>query len=158
MNYWFLVYPKRLQNLAKDLVSAMESVCGPIGMRVSRPALVELKDDRVETYTRTIRSTLNSEVRTGPGCQGRGARHKAAGGGVRAPLGTQFPLRLRFPAGEGADPAVHHLEQPGGFVYSHQEAVLRAVPRALPGTPGARGCAGAGKLPAPPASLCPAPR
>ncbi|NXD72301.1 PIWL2 protein, partial [Eolophus roseicapillus] len=61
MNYWLLVYPKRLQNLAKDLVSAMESVSGPIGMRVSRPALVELKDDRIETYARSIRSMLSGE-------------------------------------------------------------------------------------------------
>ncbi|NXC78467.1 PIWL2 protein, partial [Anhinga anhinga] len=61
MNYWLLVYPKRLQGLAKDLVATMESVCGPIGMRVSRPALVELKDDRIETYAKTIRSVLGSE-------------------------------------------------------------------------------------------------
>ncbi|XP_074419907.1 piwi-like protein 2 isoform X1 [Larus michahellis] len=61
MNYWLLVYPKRLQDLAKDLVAAMESVCGPIGMHVSRPALVELKDDRIETYAKTIRSVLGSE-------------------------------------------------------------------------------------------------
>ncbi|NWS63108.1 PIWL2 protein, partial [Chunga burmeisteri] len=61
MNYWLLVYPKRLQDLAKDLVTTMESICGPIGMRVSRPALVELKDDRIETYAKTIRSVLGSE-------------------------------------------------------------------------------------------------
>ncbi|NXK13475.1 PIWL2 protein, partial [Herpetotheres cachinnans] len=65
MNYWLLVYPKRLQDLAKDLVAAMESICGPIGMRVSRPTLVELKDDRIETYAKTIRSVLGSEVRRG---------------------------------------------------------------------------------------------
>lgn len=73
MNYWLLVYPKRLQDLAKDLVTAMESVCGPIGMHVSRPALVELKDDRIETYAKTIRSILGSEVRRG-GDSGRGIR------------------------------------------------------------------------------------
>ncbi|NXJ88942.1 PIWL2 protein, partial [Corythaixoides concolor] len=61
MNCWLLVYPKRLQDLAKDLVATMESVCGPIGMHVSRPALVELKDDRVETYAKGIRSVLGSE-------------------------------------------------------------------------------------------------
>ncbi|XP_075300918.1 piwi-like protein 2 [Opisthocomus hoazin] len=61
MNYWLLVYPKRLQDLARDLVVAMESVCGPMGMRVSRPSLVELKDDRVETYAKTIRGVLGSE-------------------------------------------------------------------------------------------------
>ncbi|XP_010147022.1 PREDICTED: piwi-like protein 2, partial [Eurypyga helias] len=63
MNYWLLVYPKRLQDLAKDLVAAMESVCSPIGMRVSRPAVVELSDDRIETYAKTIRSVLGSEDR-----------------------------------------------------------------------------------------------
>ncbi|NXT26065.1 PIWL2 protein, partial [Syrrhaptes paradoxus] len=61
MNYWLLVYPKRLQNLAKDLLATIESTCGHIGMHVSRPALVELKDERVETYARTIRSVLGSE-------------------------------------------------------------------------------------------------
>ncbi|KFP43984.1 Piwi-like 2 [Chlamydotis macqueenii] len=50
-----------ISDLARDLVAAMESVCGPIGMHVSRPALVELKDDRVETYAKTIRSVLSSE-------------------------------------------------------------------------------------------------
>ncbi|KFQ30498.1 Piwi-like 2, partial [Mesitornis unicolor] len=62
MNYWLLVYPGRLQNLVKDLVATMESVCGPSGMHVSRPALVELKDERIETYARTIRRVLGSEV------------------------------------------------------------------------------------------------
>ncbi|NWX43206.1 PIWL2 protein, partial [Steatornis caripensis] len=61
MNYWLLLYPKRLQDLAKGLVATMESVCGPIGMRVSRPAMVELKDDRIETYARTILSVLGNE-------------------------------------------------------------------------------------------------
>ncbi|XP_009996166.1 PREDICTED: LOW QUALITY PROTEIN: piwi-like protein 2 [Chaetura pelagica] len=61
MNYWLLVYPKRLQDLARDLVSALESVCGPMGMQISRPAFVELRDDRIETYAKTIRGVLNSE-------------------------------------------------------------------------------------------------
>ncbi|NXQ87196.1 PIWL2 protein, partial [Nyctibius grandis] len=61
MSYWLLVYPRRLQDLAKGLVGAMESVCGPMGMQVSRPSLVELKDDRIETYAKTIQSVLGSE-------------------------------------------------------------------------------------------------
>uniref|UniRef100_A0A8C4V6F1 Piwi-like protein 2 n=1 Tax=Falco tinnunculus TaxID=100819 RepID=A0A8C4V6F1_FALTI len=61
MNYWLLVYPKRLQDVAKTLVATMESTCGPIGMRVSRPTVVELKDDRIETYAKTIQSVLSSE-------------------------------------------------------------------------------------------------
>ncbi|NXG80716.1 PIWL2 protein, partial [Baryphthengus martii] len=61
MNCWLLVYPRRLQNVAKDLVATMENVCGPLGMRLSRPALVELKDDRIETYAKTIRGVLGTE-------------------------------------------------------------------------------------------------
>ncbi|KAM9215701.1 piwi-like protein 2 [Leptosomus discolor] len=61
MNYWVLVYPKRLQDLARDLVAALESAGGPVGMHVRRPALVELKDERLETYGKTIRSVLGSE-------------------------------------------------------------------------------------------------
>ncbi|NWH72158.1 PIWL2 protein, partial [Piaya cayana] len=61
LNCWLVLYPKRLQDVAKVLVSTMESVCGPIGMRVSHPALMELKDDRIETYSKTIRSVLGSE-------------------------------------------------------------------------------------------------
>ncbi|NXL88345.1 PIWL2 protein, partial [Alectura lathami] len=61
MNYWLLVYPRRLQDLAKDLVAMMKSVCSPIGMHVNHPSLVELKDDRIETYVKTIRNILGSE-------------------------------------------------------------------------------------------------
>ncbi|NXS52475.1 PIWL2 protein, partial [Brachypteracias leptosomus] len=60
MNYWLLVYPKRLQDLAKDLVASVESACVPLGMQVTRPALVELKDDRLETYAKTIRNVLGT--------------------------------------------------------------------------------------------------
>ncbi|NWR65398.1 PIWL2 protein, partial [Bucorvus abyssinicus] len=60
MNCWLLLYPKCLQNMAKDLVATMESTCGPIGMRVSQPALMELKDERIETYAKAICSVLGS--------------------------------------------------------------------------------------------------
>ncbi|NXC47793.1 PIWL2 protein, partial [Penelope pileata] len=57
MNCWLLVYPRRLQRL----VALMKSTCGPIGMHINHPALVELKDERIETYVKTIRSVLGSE-------------------------------------------------------------------------------------------------
>ncbi|NXE57473.1 PIWL2 protein, partial [Casuarius casuarius] len=63
LSYWVLVYPKRVQDLAKELVATMEKVCGPIGMQVNLPAWVELKDDRVETYAKTIKCVLASEQR-----------------------------------------------------------------------------------------------
>ncbi|NXW91657.1 PIWL2 protein, partial [Alopecoenas beccarii] len=61
MNYWVLVYPKRLQDVARELAAAMERSCGSIGMHVGRPAMLELKDDRIETYAKTIRGVLGSE-------------------------------------------------------------------------------------------------
>ncbi|XP_040545319.1 piwi-like protein 2 [Gallus gallus] len=61
MNCWLLVYPRRLQDVTKNLVALLRSACGPIGMQVNQPALVELKDERLETYVRTIRSILGNE-------------------------------------------------------------------------------------------------
>ncbi|XP_042747584.1 piwi-like protein 2, partial [Lagopus leucura] len=61
VNCWLLVYPRRLQDATKNLVALMRSTCGPIGMHISQPALVELKDERLETYVRTIRSILGNE-------------------------------------------------------------------------------------------------
>ncbi|NXF91144.1 PIWL2 protein, partial [Eubucco bourcierii] len=60
MSHWLLVYPRKLQDLARDLVVTMKNICSPMGMQVSSPALVEVKDDRIETYAKTIRSVLSS--------------------------------------------------------------------------------------------------
>ncbi|XP_044132910.1 piwi-like protein 2 [Bufo gargarizans] len=61
--YWVVVYPKRAYAQVKDLTSSLERVAGPIGMRVSQPNPVELQDDRVETYIRSLRSLLEREGR-----------------------------------------------------------------------------------------------
>ncbi|XP_065507718.1 piwi-like protein 2 [Caloenas nicobarica] len=61
VNYWVLVYPKRLQDMARELAATMERSCGSVGMHVGRPAMLELKDDRIETYAKTIRGVLGSE-------------------------------------------------------------------------------------------------
>ncbi|XP_058715410.1 piwi-like protein 2 isoform X2 [Poecile atricapillus] len=61
MNSWLLMYPKRLQHLAKDLLVAMRSSCGAMGMQVGQPTVQELRDDRIETYVRTIQSSLGSQ-------------------------------------------------------------------------------------------------
>lgn len=130
MNYWLLVYPRRLQDLMKELVAAMKSVCGPIGMHVNAPALVELKDDRIETYVRTIRGLLGSEVGPGGSSKGWGApgRRGVPWGVVLRALPALCPA-----AGQGAAAALHHQQEQGGFVQRHQEAVLRADPGALAG-------------------------
>lgn len=62
MHFWALFYPKRAMDQARELVNMLEKIAGPIGMRMSPPAWVELKDDRIETYVRTIQSMLGVEV------------------------------------------------------------------------------------------------
>ncbi|NWR47451.1 PIWL2 protein, partial [Regulus satrapa] len=61
INSWLLVYPKRLQHLAKDLLVAVRGSCGAMGMQVGQPMVQELWDDRIETYIRTIQSSLGSQ-------------------------------------------------------------------------------------------------
>ncbi|XP_068891661.1 piwi-like protein 2 isoform X2 [Aphelocoma coerulescens] len=61
INSWLLIYPKRLQHLAKDLLAAMRSSCGSMGMQVGQPTVQELRDDRIETYIRSIQSSLGSQ-------------------------------------------------------------------------------------------------
>ncbi|CAN8205906.1 unnamed protein product [Coccothraustes coccothraustes] len=61
INSWLLIYPKRLQHLAKDLLASMRSSCGAMGMQVGQPTVQELRDDRIETYVRAIQSSLGSQ-------------------------------------------------------------------------------------------------
>ncbi|XP_056427047.1 piwi-like protein 2 isoform X2 [Hyla sarda] len=63
LHYWVVIYPKRAFAQAKDLTSTIEKIAGPIGMRVNQPNAVELRDDRVETYARTIRSLVEGEAK-----------------------------------------------------------------------------------------------
>lgn len=62
MSHWLLVYPRKLHDLARDLVVTMENICSPMGMQVMKPILVDLKDDRIETYSKNIRGFLSSHV------------------------------------------------------------------------------------------------
>ncbi|XP_044516752.1 LOW QUALITY PROTEIN: piwi-like protein 2 [Gracilinanus agilis] len=61
MHFWALFYPKRAVDQARELVGMLEKISGPIGMQMSPPAWIELKDDRIETYIRTIKSMLGVE-------------------------------------------------------------------------------------------------
>ncbi|NXG10292.1 PIWL2 protein, partial [Sakesphorus luctuosus] len=61
INSWLLVYPKRLQQVAKDLLAAMRSCCGALGIQVGQPMVQELWDDRTESYVRSIQSALGSQ-------------------------------------------------------------------------------------------------
>ncbi|KAM3610700.1 uncharacterized protein V6R79_007566 [Siganus canaliculatus] len=61
LNVWAIFYPRRCAEQAEELVSTFSKVAGPIGFRMERPIRVELRDDRTETYVKSIHSQLTSE-------------------------------------------------------------------------------------------------
>ncbi|KAM8760023.1 piwi-like protein 2 isoform 1-T2 [Acanthopagrus schlegelii] len=61
LNIWAIFYPRRCAEQAEELVSTFKKVAGPIGVRLERPIRVELRDDRTETYLKSIHSQLTSE-------------------------------------------------------------------------------------------------
>ncbi|XP_067459656.1 piwi-like protein 2 [Thunnus thynnus] len=61
LNIWAIFYPRRCAEQAEELVSTFNKVAGPIGVRLERPIRVELRDDRTETYVKSIHSQLTSE-------------------------------------------------------------------------------------------------
>ncbi|CAB1319925.1 unnamed protein product [Coregonus sp. 'balchen'] len=61
MNCWAIFYPWRCAEQAEELVSCFGKVAGPMGLRLDRPIRVELRDDRTETYVKSIHSQLTSE-------------------------------------------------------------------------------------------------
>uniref|UniRef100_A0A3B5M9T0 Piwi-like protein 2 n=1 Tax=Xiphophorus couchianus TaxID=32473 RepID=A0A3B5M9T0_9TELE len=61
LNIWAIFYPSRCADQAEELVSTFKKVAGPIGLRMARPIRVELRDERTETYVKSIHSHLTSE-------------------------------------------------------------------------------------------------
>ncbi|XP_068559469.1 piwi-like protein 2 [Cebidichthys violaceus] len=61
LNTWAIFYPRRCAEQADELVSIFNKVAGPIGFRLGRPIRVELRDDRTETYVKSIHSQLTNE-------------------------------------------------------------------------------------------------
>ncbi|XP_078812582.1 piwi-like protein 2 isoform X1 [Oryzias latipes] len=61
LNIWVVFYPRRSAEQAVELISTFHKVAGPIGLRLQRPITVELRDDRTETYVKSIHSQLTSE-------------------------------------------------------------------------------------------------
>uniref|UniRef100_A0A671PUD1 Piwi-like protein 2 n=1 Tax=Sinocyclocheilus anshuiensis TaxID=1608454 RepID=A0A671PUD1_9TELE len=63
LNCWAVFYPRRATDQAEELVTTFTRVAGPMGIRIERPIRVELRDDRTETYVKSIHSQLTSEPR-----------------------------------------------------------------------------------------------
>ncbi|KAJ8366982.1 hypothetical protein AAFF_G00334210 [Aldrovandia affinis] len=61
LNCWAIFYPRRCTEQAEELVATFGKVAGPMGLRLERPIHVELRDDRTDTYVKSIHSQLTSE-------------------------------------------------------------------------------------------------
>ncbi|KAM8887213.1 piwi-like protein 2 isoform 2-T2 [Spinachia spinachia] len=61
LNIWAIFYTRRCAEQAEELVSTFSKVAGPMGMRLERPIRVELRDNRTETYVKSIHSQVNNE-------------------------------------------------------------------------------------------------
>ncbi|XP_053575387.1 piwi-like protein 2 [Bombina bombina] len=61
--YWAILYTKRASSQARELTGMLERVAGPIGMRVNKPNCLELTNDRVDTYARSIKTLLDSQAK-----------------------------------------------------------------------------------------------
>uniref|UniRef100_A0A3Q3RHZ1 Piwi-like protein 2 n=1 Tax=Mastacembelus armatus TaxID=205130 RepID=A0A3Q3RHZ1_9TELE len=61
LNTWAIFYPQRCAEQAKELVSTFNKVARPMGLQLDRPITVELRDDRTETYVKSIHSHLSSK-------------------------------------------------------------------------------------------------
>ncbi|XP_069773595.1 piwi-like protein 2 isoform X2 [Narcine bancroftii] len=57
---WALFFPKKNAMHAKDLIGFMSKTAEPMGITFVQPAFIELKDDRIQTYIRTLQSHLES--------------------------------------------------------------------------------------------------
>lgn len=62
LHCWAVFYPRRAVDQAEELVATFGKVAGPMGLRLDRPILIELRDDRTDTYIKSIQSQLSSEV------------------------------------------------------------------------------------------------
>jgi aubergine-like protein len=59
---WILGFTKKDQKNAMEFVKMLQQVGPPMGMPIKEPMLLEMKDDRIETFVRSIRDNCTPEV------------------------------------------------------------------------------------------------
>lgn len=62
MENWMIVFPNKAQANARELSECLSRVGSGMGMRIGQPTVVELPNDRNDTYLKAIRSNLNENV------------------------------------------------------------------------------------------------
>ncbi|XP_072164062.1 piwi-like protein 1 isoform X2 [Diadema setosum] len=59
---WVIFYTSRDANRGNDFIGALQRVGGPMGMNVAQPKKVVLKDDRAETYVRSLQDNIADDT------------------------------------------------------------------------------------------------
>lgn len=59
---WVVLYTRRDQGRAQDFISLMLKICPGIGMLCNPPTRFELRDDRLDTYTKAVKDHINPAV------------------------------------------------------------------------------------------------
>ncbi|XP_030846820.1 seawi isoform X1 [Strongylocentrotus purpuratus] len=62
LNNWKIFYTRRDANRGQDFIKSLVRVANPMGMNVRGPEIVELPDDRTETYTRSLQSQIAQDT------------------------------------------------------------------------------------------------
>lgn len=62
LNKWIIVFVKRDEPKALDFLTMMKKVTPPMGISVMDPVMLVVRDDRTETYLRSIRESLHPQV------------------------------------------------------------------------------------------------
>ena len=59
---WLLIFTKRDAQKAYDFYTTMDKVCPPMGISIDEPKVIELVDDRTDSYLRAIRENMQSTL------------------------------------------------------------------------------------------------
>jgi len=62
INQWLVLFTKRDQQKAMDFVQTMKQCCPQMGIQCNDPHTFCLRDDRTESYLRSIRENLNPQI------------------------------------------------------------------------------------------------
>ncbi|CAF3532884.1 unnamed protein product [Rotaria socialis] len=62
LDKWILIYCQRDSQVAHSFVDALYKVCTPFGMRVDFPEMIELPNDRPETFIRAIENKAHPKL------------------------------------------------------------------------------------------------
>ncbi|CAB3989275.1 piwi 1 [Paramuricea clavata] len=63
LDSWMLLSTSRDSGIAQDFLQTLQRVCGPMGIKVAKPMMCELRDDKTETYLRTMQEKMTDSVR-----------------------------------------------------------------------------------------------